>query len=51
MPIHECDPWRLQYFEHVSCPDDLIIPTDDPDSWQLYPAHRWIYDKMAVALS
>jgi hypothetical protein len=51
MPIHECDPWRLQYFEHVSCPDELIIPTDDPDSWQLYPAHRWIYDKMAVALS
>jgi hypothetical protein len=51
MPIHECDPWRLQYFEHVPCPDDLIIPTDDPDSWQLYPAHRWIYDKMAVALS
>jgi hypothetical protein len=51
MPIHECDPWRLQYFDHVSCPDDLIIPTDDPDSWQLYPAHRWIYDKMAVALS
>lgn len=51
MPIHECDPWRLQYFEGVACPDDVIIPTDDPDAWQLYPAHRWVYDKMAVALS
>ncbi len=51
MPIHECDPWREQYFENIPCPDDVIIPTDDPDCWQLYPAHRWIYDKLAVALS
>ncbi|MDR3533039.1 MAG: hypothetical protein P4L90_21080 [Rhodopila sp.] len=51
MPIHEADPWRDQYFENVACPDDVIIPTDDPDAWQLYPAHRWIYDKLAVALS
>jgi hypothetical protein len=51
MPIHECDPWRGQYFDNIACPDDVIIPTDDPDAWQLYPAHRWIYDKLAVALS
>jgi hypothetical protein len=51
MPIHESDPWRDQYFDHVECPDEVIIPTDDPDSWQLYPAHRWIYDKLSVALS
>jgi hypothetical protein len=51
MPIHECDPWREQYFQGVACPDEVIIPTDDPDAWQLYPAHRWIYDKLAVALS
>jgi len=51
MPIHEADPWRLQYFAGVSCPDHVIIPTDDPDSWRLYPAHRWVYDKLAVALS
>ena len=30
MPILERDPWRLQYFEHVECPDDELIPTDDP---------------------
>jgi hypothetical protein len=38
----------MQYFEGVACPDDLHIPTDDPDSWQLYPEHRWVYDKLAI---
>ena len=47
----ECDPWRTQFFEDVACPDDVIIPTDDRDAWPLYPGHRWIYDKLAVALS
>jgi hypothetical protein len=51
MPIHEPDPWRQQYFEHAVCPDDVDVPTDDPDSWRWYPAHRFVYDKIAVALS
>ena len=51
MPICEADPWRFQYFENVPCPDDVLISTEDPDSWMWYPAHRWIYDKMEVALS
>src|SRR5262249_9566430 len=51
MPIHEPDPWRAQYFERAVCPDDVDIPTDDPDSWRWYPAHRWVYDKIPVALS
>ncbi len=51
MPIVERDPWRLQYFENAPCPDDVLIPTDDPDSWAWYPAHRWIYDKLKVAES
>jgi hypothetical protein len=51
MPIHEPDPWRVQYFEDAVCPDDVDIPTDDPDSWRWYPKHRWVYDKIAVALS
>src|SRR5271170_5066860 len=51
MPICEADPWRLQYFEDVPCPEDVLISTEDPDSWTWYPAHRWIYDKLAVALS
>jgi hypothetical protein len=51
MPIYQTDPWRVQFFEHVACPDDVIIPTKDWEAWPLYPDHRWIYDKLAVALS
>jgi hypothetical protein len=51
MPILERDAWRLQYFAGVDCPPDVVIPTDDPDCWLLYPDHRWIYDKLRVAES
>jgi hypothetical protein len=49
MPICEADPWRLQYFEHVKTAAN--IPTEDCDAWQWNPAHRWVYDKLAIALS
>ena len=49
MPICEVDPWRFQYFDHVKTAAN--IPTEDSDTWQWYPAHRWVYDKLAVALS
>ena len=49
MPICEADPWRLQYFAHVETAAN--IPTEDSDAWQWYPAQRWVYDKLAVALS
>jgi hypothetical protein len=51
MPICEADPWRMQYFEGVACPEEVRISTEDADSWMWFPAHRWIYDKLAVALS
>src|SRR5262249_11063711 len=51
MPICEADPWRLQYFRDVECPPDLNIPTEDFDAWAWYPGERWVYDKLAVALS
>jgi hypothetical protein len=51
MPIYERDVWRAQFFRHIPCPDDVFIPTDDVRAWPLYPAHRWVYDKLAVALS
>ncbi|MGH7083077.1 MAG: hypothetical protein ACREFV_11475 [Acetobacteraceae bacterium] len=51
MPICEADPWRLQYFENVPCPPTIMIPTEDADSWSWYPELRWLYDKIAVALS
>ncbi len=49
MPICEADPWRLQYFRHIQTA--VNIPTEDPDAWMWYPAHRWVYDKLKVALS
>lgn len=51
MPIVEPAPWRHQFFDHVACPADLYIPTDDPEAWAWNPAHRWVFDKLQVALS
>ena len=48
MPIIERDPWRVQYFEQVSCPEDVIIPTDDEHAYELYPEFRWIYNKLLI---
>jgi hypothetical protein len=48
VPIVEEDPWRAQYFDGVPCPSDVVIPTDDPHAWTLYPRHRWIYNKLRV---
>jgi len=49
MPIRELDPWRLQYFEGASCPQDVRVPTEDADAWSWYPRYRWIYNKLEVA--
>ena len=48
MPICEADPWRLQYFAHVDTAAN--IPTEDSDAWQWYPAQRFVYDKLKLAL-
>jgi hypothetical protein len=51
MSIIEPDPWREQYFAGYACPNDVVVPTDDPDCWALYPEYRWVYDKLTVAAS
>ncbi len=51
MPIIEHDPWRQQYFEHVRCPEEVEIPTEESDAYRLYPPHRWLFNKLAVAES
>jgi len=51
MPFCEADPWRMQYFEGVACPREVRIPTEDADGYQWNPAHRWVYNKLAVAQS
>lgn len=49
MPIIEHDPWRKQYFTDVTCPDHVIIPTDDTDAYALYPRYHFIYNKLFIA--
>ena len=51
MPICEADPWRLQYFEDVACPEEVRVPTEDGDAWAWYPDYKWVYNKLAVAES
>ncbi|MFY7961482.1 MAG: hypothetical protein ACOVVK_15510 [Elsteraceae bacterium] len=51
MPIYVRDPWREQYFDGVACPPEVRVPIDDTDAWAWFPEHRWIYDRLAVALS
>ena len=51
MPVCEADPWRVQYFEAVPCPADVMIPTEDSDAWMWNPRESWIYDKLRVAES
>jgi hypothetical protein len=48
MPIIECDPWREQYFERVPCPPGVVVPTDDPESWRLFPQQRWVFNKLLI---
>lgn len=48
MPIIERDPWRMQYFEGVACPDDVNVPTEDADSYQFYPRYCWVYNKLLI---
>ena len=51
MPIREGDPWRMQYFDDVDCPEDVNVPTEDGDAWLWYPKYKWVYNKLAVAES
>jgi hypothetical protein len=48
MPFLGVDSWRWQYFEGQPIPDDLVIPIDDATAWNLYPAHRWVYNKLLI---
>ena len=41
----------MQYFEGVPCPPAVRIPTEDPDAYEWYPQHRWVYDKLRLCAS
>jgi hypothetical protein len=51
MPVREADPWRVQYFEGVPCPQGVEVATEDCDAWAWYPRYKWVYNKLAVAES
>ena len=51
MPFVVRDPWRLQFFENVACPDHVRIAVDDLDCWEWQPELRHIYDKLYIAKS
>lgn len=51
MPIAEADPWRMQYFDGIACPDNVMIPTEDADAYVWFPQYRWLYNKLQVAES
>lgn len=51
MPICEADPWRLQYFENIPCPENVRVPTEDPDAYLWYPEFKWVYNKLLIAES
>jgi hypothetical protein len=48
VPFCEADPWRRQYFEGIPCPPEVRITTEDPDAYEWYPEHRWVYDKLRL---
>ncbi len=51
MPFLGVDPWRLQYFAVQPTADGVRIPISDDWGWLLYPAHRWVYNKLLIAES
>lgn len=51
MPVCEADPWRMQYFEGVPCPEDVNVPTEDGDAYIWYPEFKWVYNKLSIAES
>ncbi|KAF9970949.1 hypothetical protein BGZ73_006189 [Actinomortierella ambigua] len=51
MPFIDSEPWSVEFFAHIECPEHVQIPTEDCDAWVLNPNYRWVYDKLAVALT
>lgn len=47
----DCDPWREQRFVEREHPSTARMPCDDADAANLYPAHRWVYDKLRLTAS
>ena len=51
MPIIPREPWRQQYFDGIDCPNDAVIPIGNGYAYEMFPEHRWIYNKLLIAES
>ncbi|KFY41561.1 hypothetical protein V494_02924 [Pseudogymnoascus sp. VKM F-4513 (FW-928)] len=49
MPFMSQEPWKVQFYKNTKCPEDIMIPLKDYDAYLLCPAHRWVYNKLAIA--
>jgi hypothetical protein len=49
MPILYRDPWRQQFFDHVPCPEGVVVPLKDYDAYESFPESRWAYNKLLIA--
>lgn len=47
----DCDPWREQRFMERDASLRARIPVDDTDAFNLYPEHRWVYDRLRLTAS
>ncbi|KAG0553606.1 hypothetical protein KC19_12G024800 [Ceratodon purpureus] len=41
-------PRKEQFYNSVTVPDGVIVPIKDAISWQIYPRHRWVYNKLLI---
>ncbi len=48
MPFLGLEHWTEQFFAGRPAPDDVPIPVSDVEAWQLYPEHRWVYNKLLI---
>ncbi len=46
MPVCEADPWPLQFFDGIPCPEAARVPADDSDGWAWYPRQKSVQDKL-----
>tara|TARA_R110002110_G_scaffold271566_3_gene487001 strand:- start:25184 stop:26122 length:939 start_codon:yes stop_codon:yes gene_type:complete len=42
------NPWREQFFNKYTCPENIDIPIHDPDAYKLNPKHSWVYNKLLI---
>ncbi|MDP3698328.1 MAG: hypothetical protein Q8R47_01955 [Nanoarchaeota archaeon] len=50
-PFKYYDPRGLGCYKDLLVPTGLCIPTTDDGAWEHFPKHRWVYNKLEVALS